>query len=476
MIPLLEYARVYELQPALIPPFELQKDTPQPLLVLRTNGRSTGIAVASDSNWLVLVPSVIEGELVIARPYRHFDGYSLAELVRVVVKSPRRIEPACKFYDRCSACSLQHLSYQDQLGIKQKILLDQLRLIESKLRFRDGAGLETVTANIVQPPKQFGYRSKISPRYNNFMPDESIGPIGFTSRGRVAEVTDVESCAIATDEVNSEYKQLRASLKKVVNEGTKSAKGKTLIVHQTDTIPESVSIAKVMDSLIASRSQSDPMPSTTDLKSLGIRSTAITGSSTIVRTITGSHSFRYLSGGTFPANASILPLIFNHILDQIRQYSSTDTREMTLVDCNSTVGLYGISLASMFRRVVGIERDNASVLWAQRNAMENRVLNCEFHSDANIANAFNHAVSPFLHNPLTTAAILHLPNLGLPDQLLDKVRQFGPQIIVIVGAQPQAAAKNLAYLISGKQASETSPVDPSHSATTVGRTFNIGKE
>ncbi len=52
-------------------------------------------AEAEGGRWVVMVPTVIPGELVRVKIYRNHKNYSEADLLEVVEPSPDRVEPAC---------------------------------------------------------------------------------------------------------------------------------------------------------------------------------------------------------------------------------------------------------------------------------------------------------------------------------------------------------------------------------------------
>ena len=59
------------------------------------------------SNWVVLVPFTIPGEIVICRVFRNFDSYSEADLVSVIRSSADRIKPLCPHFANCGGCQYQ---------------------------------------------------------------------------------------------------------------------------------------------------------------------------------------------------------------------------------------------------------------------------------------------------------------------------------------------------------------------------------
>ncbi|MCG6197816.1 23S rRNA (uracil-5-)-methyltransferase RumA, partial [Anoxybacillus sp. LAT_38] len=67
------------------------------------------------------------GEVVHAEVTDVKETYAVARLVRVVERSPARVEPPCPVYEECGGCSLQHMDYQAQLASKRELVIESLR-------------------------------------------------------------------------------------------------------------------------------------------------------------------------------------------------------------------------------------------------------------------------------------------------------------------------------------------------------------
>ncbi len=111
----------------------------------------TGQGVAHIDGKTVFIDRALPGETVEFVYTRRRRQYDEGRLHRVLSPSKDRVEAKCQHFDICGGCSLQHLSHEAQIAIKQKILLDNLQRIGH------------VTAEHVQGPvtgPQWGYRRK----------------------------------------------------------------------------------------------------------------------------------------------------------------------------------------------------------------------------------------------------------------------------------------------------------------------------
>lgn len=77
----------------------------------------------------VFVPFTMPGERVRVRVTTAFKDYCTAQLEEVLKPAPGRVAPRCQHFTVCGGCHYQHLLYQQQLEVKQRIVADQLRRI-----------------------------------------------------------------------------------------------------------------------------------------------------------------------------------------------------------------------------------------------------------------------------------------------------------------------------------------------------------
>lgn len=104
---------------------------------------------------VVFTEGVLPGERARIRYSDRDARYISAELVKLLSKSPMRIDPRCPLYGKCRYCCLQNLEYPDQLHAKREILVDHLTRI---------AGMEDAE-KLVQPmmasPEEWNYARRL---------------------------------------------------------------------------------------------------------------------------------------------------------------------------------------------------------------------------------------------------------------------------------------------------------------------------
>jgi tRNA/tmRNA/rRNA uracil-C5-methylase (TrmA/RlmC/RlmD family) len=160
-----------------------------------------GEGVGRMDDFVVFVPFVMVGEIVVAEITEVKKQFARAQLVRVVEASPERVTPECRYFSQCGGCQYQHIAYPAQLRIKQKQIAD---LFE-----RVGKIPREVVAPVLPCPSPYGYRNRIMIRSQWNGPAKKL-VIGFI-RTDNKFVEDIEECKIAEPALNEQIKNVRAN-------------------------------------------------------------------------------------------------------------------------------------------------------------------------------------------------------------------------------------------------------------------------
>lgn len=84
-------------------------------------GRADGLAV--------FVPGLLPGERAEITIEQRQKRFAIGASRKLLRPSPLRVAPACPIYEHCGGCSWQHIDSSQQLALKEKIWLEQLRRI-----------------------------------------------------------------------------------------------------------------------------------------------------------------------------------------------------------------------------------------------------------------------------------------------------------------------------------------------------------
>ena len=150
---------------------------------LDAQGRGVGRA----NGKVTFVHGALPGEEVVCRRVRRRRSFDEAVVQEVVEPSPDRVEPRCRFYERCGGCSLQHLSYEAQLRHKERTLLDALSAAGNVSPLQ-------VMPPLAGSPWRYRRKARLGARY---VAGRYGALVGFRERlpGRIADITDCEVLA-----------------------------------------------------------------------------------------------------------------------------------------------------------------------------------------------------------------------------------------------------------------------------------------
>jgi 23S rRNA (uracil1939-C5)-methyltransferase/tRNA (uracil-5-)-methyltransferase len=359
-----------------------------------------GIGVGRDQGWVVHVPFALPGEKVRARIYRNHKNYSSADCIDVIDPSPKRITPTCSLFGECGGCQYQHLDYKSQLEWKRLQVRDSFERI---------AEIEVNINETIASPKQYAYRSKLTPHFEKGNKEHPF-KIGFLKQGTRRSLIDVERCPIATDGINQ---CLPAARKKLTEKRSSLKKGGTLLLR--DTL-----IGVVQDP------------------------------NEFVQERVGELTFQFRAGEFFQNNPFILPRLVDYVIKQ-----SLPEKSSCLIDAYCGSGLFGLSAAAHFEKVIGIEISQEGFLGAQANANLNKISNAEFILGD--ATSIFESIDSQVH-PCTL--IVDPPRKGCSSEFLAQSIAFGPEVIVYISCDPATQARDAKILIEGGYSiSEIQPFD-----------------
>ncbi|MGA2052509.1 MAG: class I SAM-dependent RNA methyltransferase [Opitutales bacterium] len=363
-----------------------------------------GVGLGRVDGWVVMVPFALPGESVRARVFRNHANYSQADLVEVLRSSPARRAPACPLFGDCGGCQYQHLEYAQQLAWKTR----QVREVFARL-----GGLPEADIRPAHPsPREYHYRSKLTPHYERPRPDSSF-PIGFLRAGRRVLV-DVLQCPIATEAVNAALPATRAAL---AARAATLKRGGTLLLREVGAPGQT-------------RVVTDPR-------------------ATVTAAI-GDTTFQFQAGDFFQNNPFILPELVDYVLAE-----AAGAGAKFLLDVYCGAGVFALCGRHRFTQCLGVEVNADAVLRAIENASRNDAANCVFRTGA--AETIFAGVK-FL--AAETAVILDPPRAGCDEPFLRQLIAYAPARIVYVSCDPATQARDIKILAaSGYRLLHAQPFD-----------------
>ncbi len=393
-------------------------------------------ATGEESSWVIMVPFALPGERVRARVFRNHKNYSEADLLAVLQPSPHRITAPCPLFSRCGGCQYQHFEYKEQLAWKQRQVGELLRHM---------AGLEFPVQPVIGSPREYGYRSKITPHFNPPRPqdaarekgqgtstksetaasspgaqplaagaalDEENFPIGFLRQGTRFDLVDVPRCYIATDAINEKLPEVRAKTRARAAAGEFKRAATLLLRHAQEGV--------------------------------------ITDYDAVIHEQVGDLKLHFLARDFFQNNPFILPAFTSYVRDQ-----AAASGARFLVDAYCGSGLFALTAAPAFEQVAGVEISETSIAFARENAAANHIANATF-----LAGDASSIFSGLTFPSRDTVVVIDPPRKGCDENFLNQLFAFGPRAVVYVSCDPATQMRDLKHFTArGYTLSSVQPFD-----------------
>jgi 23S rRNA (uracil1939-C5)-methyltransferase/tRNA (uracil-5-)-methyltransferase len=421
-------------------PFPYHHELELEIATLTNLGVGLGRVQVGEGKWVVMVPFTLPGEKVRVRIYRNHKNFSEADLLEVLTPSPHRVDPQCPLFGRCGGCQYQHLAYAEQLKWKRQ-------QVEELLKYM--ANVEFPVAPVIPSPREFGYRSKLTPHFHVGRanpPDEPrlVGttrptepPIGFLKTGHRFEIIDVPQCPIATPEINAKLPEIRAKTHARLAAGEYKRDSTLLLRHAQEgvitdydaVIHEVIGVEPDLRAGLAASSENPPGGRVPPAKPLRLH---------------------FLARDFFQNNPFILPAFTGYARDQ-----AAASGAKFLVDAYCGSGLFALSCAPAFERVAGVEISETSVKFATENAAANGIGNATFRA-GDAAQIFAGLDFP----PADTVVVIDPPRRGCDELFLNQLFAFGPRAVVYISCDPATQMRDLKhFLTAGYKLTAVQPFD-----------------
>ena len=142
----------------------------------------------------------------------------------------------------------------------------------------------------------------------------------------------------------------------------------------------------------------------------------------------------------FQVNTLAAEKLYDTVLEQIEP-----TRDMTVIDCCSGVGILSMATAKLVRRVIAIEQSAQAVKDAKRNAALNKINNIHF-INGKVEEALPRLTDEFYDQKVVI--ILNPGRGGLHHSAISSIRSFDPvSRVVYISCKPAGASlKNFVHL------------------------------
>lgn len=415
--------------------------------------------IAKKNNIVVFVPGAIIGEKVQAKIIKANKNYCIAKIKEIELKTRYRTEPFCEVFGKCGGCSSQHIEYDMQLILKNKLvknLLDKQKLEYNKLHNTIGMGMP------------YYYRNKV--QYPIRQDKDGNTKLGFYLK-RSHNVIENKCCYIQNRVIDILAKELASLLIKEGLTGYDEENNVGDIRHIL--IRRGYHTQEIMICLVVNNE--DLINDNRILSVIGklaknnehIKSAFINVNDSNTNEILGeklAHIYgeEYISDYIGDFKYYISPKSFFQVNTlQSEVLYSTLQKELKLkgnevvFDLYSGVGSIGIFLSKEAKEIYGIEIEEEAVKMANLNISNNNVTNAEY-----IAGSVEDKIEEFKKRNISPDVIVvDPPRKGLDEKSIQYILDFNPKKIGYVSCNPATLARDLKLLSHKYDIKSVIPVD-----------------
>ncbi|EXJ22986.1 RNA methyltransferase, TrmA family [Alkalibacterium sp. AK22] len=416
-----------------------------------------GAGVAKIDYYPVFIEGALIGETVEFKIVKTKKTFAFGKLIKVIEKSPDRVEVVDKVYAQTGTMPLQHLSYPAQLAFKKK----QVETVLQKI-----GKLEGIKVNeVIGMDSPLGYRNKAQ------VPVRKIDgrlTTGFF-RKNSHDVLPIEDFQIQDPEIDQAIVRIRDIMRQfhvkpynekahtgwlrhiIVRRGHSSKELMVVLVttnhdfHREEEIV--TAIKKALPELVSLIQNINPE-----------KTNVILGSES--RILWGEDNYKdQLMGFTFSIGHQSFYQVNSVQTEQLYR-TAVDyaglTGQETVIDAYCGIGTLTLALAQKAEKVYGLEIIEPAIENARLNALNNSVSNVEFK-----VGPAEEIITEWAEAQLQADVIVvDPPRKGLAPEFIESVLTMKPEKMVYVSCNPATLARDLKLLTEGGYTVEAvQPVD-----------------
>jgi 23S rRNA (uracil1939-C5)-methyltransferase len=354
----------------------------------------------------VFVPFTIPGETIRANVVEEKKGYVRGELIKVINPARNRIRPRCKHFGTCGGCHFQHFGYQDQLGIKTKIIEDVL------LRVGGLSGVNVLP--IIPSHKEWNYRNNIQYHLH------ACGKLGY-QRHLSNEVIPIDECFLPSQILG----ELRTQIDLDFQTGIKR-------VSFREGIDEEVLILLEGENSDLPEMEINLPVSVVHISDAG--NIVLAGSDFLMMQVKDKQ-FKVSAESFFQVNTSMSEKMVDHVISLLPKEKLN-----CLVDLYCGAGLFSAFTAEMTNKLIGIEFSHSACMDYAENLDEyNHIELYEGSADIILPRL---EISP-------DVVIVDPPRAGIGRNTIDALIKLKPNRIIYVSCDPATLARDASRLEKG---------------------------
>jgi len=456
---------------------------------------TTGEGIGKTGAFTWFVKDSVVGDRISASVMKTKKSYGYARLNEVLKPSKDRIQPQCSVARACGGCSLQNMSYESQLELKDKMIINNLIRIGKfpKDYFVDETDLKEekdvcIHYPIIGMENPWRYRNK------------SIYPIslkkgsavyGFYA-ARTHSVIEVDDCLIGIEENKSIMEAVIGFIEKyniavydeinhrglirhiLIRKGFATGELMVCVVVNSDKLPHSEKLVEILLKAADIKSISYNVNTAKSNVILGEKEVNLYGDRYIYDYI-ADIKFRISAKSFFQVN----PIQTRKLYDTVLKFANL-SKDKTVWDLYCGIGSISLYMSKQAGKVYGIEIVNAAVEDALENAKLNKIENVNFllgEAEKVLPELYDRASAKMLNKEFedkdeisgfveieeeysiggigsipikdileVDCLVLDPPRKGCDKACLDTILKIKPKRIVYVSCDSATLARDLEYL------------------------------
>lgn len=420
-----------------------------------SKGKSIGTA---DDGKTIIIDGGAPGDLVNILTTKQRKSYYQGKITEFHKYSDIRTTPKCEHFGICGGCKWQHIKYEEQLKFKEVEVKNNLLRIGNLT-------LPKITP-IKGAANNYFYRNKMEYSFSDsrWLSLEEIkskkiikekNALGFHIPGMWNKVVDINKCWLQVDITNTLRNSIKDfSIKNNIpffNHSSQTGDLRTLMIRTTSTNEVMVLVQfysdnkknreLLLDFLI------EEFPKINSLLYVVNNKANDTIYDQEVKTYYGnSFITEKMEGLEFKINAksfyqtnSDQAYELYKIVREISDLKSTDI----VYDLYTGTGTIALFISKNVKKVVGIEAVPDAIAAAKENAINNKILNTDFHV-GDMKSVFNNDFIKLNGNP--DVIITDPPRDGMHKKVIQQIKNISPKKIVYVSCNSATQARDLELL------------------------------
>ena len=406
--------------------------TPQQAQIVNFSHDGKGIARIHGT--ATFIPGALPGELVEFQYLRIKKDFDEGKLLSVLEPSLLRVEPKCPHYLLCGACSLQHMSEEEQIHFKQEQLLDLLaRYGHTKP--------QTVLAPLTSNHWNYRNKARLSVR---FVEKKQTAMVGFRERNNPRYITEITQCPILNAKLDADIVPLRHLVDAMEDKHC---------IAQVEVAAGDTEIALIFRNMTP-LSSNDELQIKQFAEKYQYKIFLQPGGPDTVACFypTQANDFLSYELPEYNINFQFHPNDFTQVnaaLNRSMVHLAIDLMNLKnsdmVLDLFCGLGNFSLPMAKFCSQVVGVEGSQTMVERAYMNAKANGIMNTDFYA-ANLDDVHEvkklaqHSFNKILIDPPRSGAL----------ELVKQIDILNPERIVYVSCNPVTLARDTDILVNQK--------------------------